>query len=53
MYKTYDNREEFRKIFFEHLNRTSWKNLSPIGESKRYIKKLSNVIKKIPEFLHR
>ena len=53
MYKTYDNREEFRKIFFEHLNRTKWKNLSPIGESKRYIKKLSNVIKKIPEFFLR
>jgi lipopolysaccharide biosynthesis glycosyltransferase len=53
MYKTYDNREEFRKIFFEHLNRTKWRNFRPIGESKRYIKKITNIIKKIPEFLRR
>ena len=53
MYKTYDNREEFKKIFFEHLNRTQWNNFKPIGESKRYIKKISNLIKKIPEFLQR
>jgi lipopolysaccharide biosynthesis glycosyltransferase len=53
MYQTYDNREEFKKIFFEHLNRTKWNNFKPIGESKRYIKKISNLIKKIPEFLRR
>jgi lipopolysaccharide biosynthesis glycosyltransferase len=53
MYQTYDNREEFKKIFFEHLNRTQWRNFKPIGESKRYIKKISNLIKKIPEFLRR
>jgi lipopolysaccharide biosynthesis glycosyltransferase len=53
MYKTYDNREEFKTIFFEHLNRTQWNNFKPIGESKRYIKKISNLIKKIPEFLQR
>jgi len=53
MYKTYDNREEFKKIFFEHLNQTKWHNFKPIGESKRYIKKITNIIKKIPEFLRR
>ncbi|MBV5315066.1 MAG: glycosyltransferase family 8 protein [Prolixibacteraceae bacterium] len=51
MYQTYDNREEFKKIFFEHLNRTKWNNFKPIGESKRYIKKISNILKKIPDFL--
>lgn len=53
MYQTYDNREEFKKIFYEHLNQTQWRNFKPIGESKRYIKKISNLIKKIPEFLRR
>ncbi|MEI7895626.1 MAG: glycosyltransferase family 8 protein [bacterium] len=53
IYQTYDNREEFRKIFYEHLNRTRWINFKPIGESKRYIKKITNILKKIPEFLHR
>jgi hypothetical protein len=51
MYQTYDNREEFKKIFFEHLNKTKWNNFKPIGESKRYIKKISNILKKIPDFL--
>ena len=53
MYKTYDNLPEFKTIFYEHLNRTRWKNFKPIGESKRYVKKLGNVIRKIPEFLRR
>ncbi|HNY00936.1 MAG TPA: glycosyltransferase family 8 protein [Bacteroidales bacterium] len=51
MYRTYDNREEFRKIFYEHLNRTRWKGFRPVGESRRYMKKIFNVIRKLPEFL--
>ncbi len=53
IYQTYDNKSEYRTIFYEHLNRTQWKNFKPIGESKRYIKKISNVLKKIPDFLRR
>ena len=51
MYQTYDNREEFRKIFYEHLNRTQWKGFKPVGESKRYVKKIVNVLKKAPDLI--
>lgn len=53
MYQSYDNRAEFRSIFYEHLNRTQWRNFKPLGESKRFIKKISNIVKKLPEFLKR
>ncbi len=53
MYKTYDNREEFRKVFFEHLERTRWSGFRPLGESKRYMKKTVNILRKIPDFVRR
>jgi lipopolysaccharide biosynthesis glycosyltransferase len=46
IYKSYDNSPEFKKIFFSYLDQTKWKNLKPIGESKRYIKKVKNILNK-------
>lgn len=53
MYQTYDNLPEFREIFFRYLNQTKWKGFKPIGETKRYVKKIMNIIKKLPEFIRR
>lgn len=53
MYKTYDNREEFRRVFFQYLERTGWKKFTPVGESKRYLKKITNILNKMPEYFNR
>jgi lipopolysaccharide biosynthesis glycosyltransferase len=50
MYQSYDNRNEFRTIFYEHLERTRWSGFRPVGESKRYLKKSFNLLKKAPDF---
>ena len=53
MYKTYDNRPEFREIFYEHLAKTRWNRFKPIGESKRYMKKAMNLLRKMPDLFRR
>lgn len=53
MYQSYDNRQEFRDVFFQHLKRTRWSGFRPVGESKRYLKKIANIIRKIPDFIRR
>lgn len=46
IYKSYDNSQAFKKIFFVYLNQTKWKNSKPIGEPARYMKKIKNLINK-------
>jgi len=53
MYQTYNNLPEFREIFYKHLNQTKWAGFQPVGESKRYVKKIMNILKKIPGFIRR
>lgn len=53
IYKTYINQETYYKYFYEYLNQTAWKGYKPMGEIKRYIKKISNMVQKIPEFLRK
>ena len=53
IYKSYENREDFKKVFYNHLERTRWNGFTPVGESKRYLKKTTNLLGKIPEFLRR
>jgi lipopolysaccharide biosynthesis glycosyltransferase len=43
-YKTYFN--NYQEIFYEYLDYTAWKNTKPVGESRRYLKKISNMIPK-------
>jgi len=46
IYQSYNYSEEFKKIFYHYLNQTEWKNFKPIGESKRYFKKIKNIVDK-------
>ncbi len=46
IYQSYNYSEEFKKLFFYYLNQTEWKNFKPIGESKRYFKKIKNIVDK-------
>jgi len=46
IYKSYDNIEEFKNLFYKYLGQTKWKGFKPIGESSRYLKKLKNIINK-------
>jgi lipopolysaccharide biosynthesis glycosyltransferase len=46
-YKSYFNNPSYQKLFYEYLSETKWKDARPIGESVRYLKKLSNVIQKL------
>ena len=46
IYKSYFNQEIYRKLFYGYLDQTPWKNFKPIGEFRRYIKKLVNVMDK-------
>ncbi len=47
IYKTYENNPAFLTIFNGHLKQTAWKGFKPIGESRRYIKKIANILEKI------
>jgi len=51
MYQTYNNLPEFKDIFYQHLNQTKWSGFKPVGESKRYVKKIMNLVKKVPDFM--
>ena len=46
IYQSYNYSETFKKIFYNYLNQTEWKNFKPIGESARYFKKIKNIIDK-------
>jgi Lipopolysaccharide biosynthesis proteins, LPS:glycosyltransferases len=46
IYKSYDKNPEYQRLFYSYLNQTKWSNFSPIGETSRYIKKISNILLK-------
>ncbi|WEK21212.1 MAG: glycosyltransferase family 8 protein [Candidatus Pedobacter colombiensis] len=46
IYKSYKYSEAYKAIFFEYLNQTEWKGFKPISETKRYLKKTSNILEK-------
>ena len=47
IYKTYSNNPAYLATFYHYLSLTKWKEFKPIGESKRYQKKILNVIEKV------
>lgn len=47
IYKTYSNNPAYRELFYKYLALTEWKDFQPIGESKRYVKKIRNILNKI------
>lgn len=46
IYGTYKNNPAYRQLFYYYLHKTAWSNFKPIGEFRRYRKKLNNVIDK-------
>lgn len=47
IYQSYNYNESFKRIFFQYLKQTEWKDQKPIGENARYVKKLKNVFNKL------
>ena len=47
IYQTYDNIEEYYTIFYKYLKMTEWKCFKPIGEFRRYLHKIKNIITKL------
>jgi len=49
-YRSYFNNLYYRKLFYEYLGLTRWKRARPVGEPRRYLKKLNNVFQKVNLF---
>ena len=47
IYNAYKNNPIFKQQFNLFMNQTAWCNFKPIGEMRRYVKKLNNVFEKI------
>ncbi len=47
IYKSYYFSEEYKKVFFQYLDLTLWKNFIPISEPMRYVKKTLNILNKL------
>lgn len=46
IYKSYNYNEDYKRQFYYYLSLTAWKSFKPIGESRRYLKKVMNVVEK-------
>ncbi len=46
IYTTFKNGEQYKQLFYKYLNNTAWKGTEPISESRRYMKKLKNILAK-------
>ncbi len=51
IYKAYKNSPQYQRIFLKYLHTTAWKNYQPIGEPKRYLKKIKNILVKFLKFI--
>lgn len=49
IYKTYEFSENYKKLFYQYLQQTEWKNFKPIGEFKRNLKKIANILEKFTQ----
>lgn len=50
IYKAYNYSEEYKSIFYKYLKLTEWRDFKAIGETRRYFKKLMNIVEKIKIF---
>ncbi|ALI99891.1 glycosyltransferase family 8 protein [Rufibacter tibetensis] len=46
IYKSYYFREDYKSTFYKYLQLTQWSDFKPIGETKRYLKKINNFLSK-------
>ncbi|WP_181304117.1 glycosyltransferase family 8 protein [Rufibacter sp. XAAS-G3-1] len=47
IYKSYYFKEEYKKTFYKYLKLTKWSDFKPLGETRRYLKKMNNYLKKM------
>ena len=47
IYKSYNNRLDYKQKFYDYLSLTEWADSEPIGEPKRLLKKIKNVLQKV------
>ncbi|WP_242457687.1 glycosyltransferase family 8 protein [Pedobacter sp. BS3] len=47
IYKTYNNNPRYYQLFYSYLEKTPWQNSKPLGEGRRYLKKITNIFHKI------
>ena len=52
-YEKDGSQPKYKERFDFYLNQTAWKGFKPVGEAKRYFKKIMNIIEKIPDFLRK
>lgn len=50
IYKSYEFNEDYRRIFLQYLTLAGWPAFKLIGEPKRYLKKLRNLLSKVRLF---
>ncbi|SEN57340.1 Lipopolysaccharide biosynthesis protein, LPS:glycosyltransferase [bacterium A37T11] len=50
IYKSYEYRRDYQELFFYYLRKGGWENFKPIGETKRNLKKLKNLLMKTSLF---
>lgn len=50
-YKTYEFNENYKRIFLDYLAQTEWENFKPVGETKRYLKKINNLLEKLRKLI--
>lgn len=50
IFNSYKNNQKYKTAFYKYLQQTEWRNFKPTGETKRYIKKLKNMIEKFNLF---
>lgn len=47
IYESYNKNEQYKELFFQYLKMTEWRKFRQIGETKRYLKKLYNILEKV------
>ncbi|MCC9169088.1 glycosyltransferase family 8 protein [Pontibacter harenae] len=47
-YKSYFGNTKYKRIFYTYLNQTRWRNSESVGELRRYMKKIGNILQKNP-----
>lgn len=46
-YRSYNKNAAYQRLFYRYLAQTPWRNTPPVGEARRFAKKLGNVWQKV------
>ena len=47
IYTSYNYNKEYKQEFYFYLSQTAWRKFKPIGETRRYFKKVKNIMEKV------